>query len=125
MIHPIFVTALRRPELLVRHFSNYVALLRSEVNDIFKGVAGQAVAGILALVFVLLALGLTGVAAILAGIDRFHWVLVMVPGISWLCAIAATFVAMRSRLRKDINDVREEVEIDMTILRLIKETKDE
>ncbi|RZL93768.1 MAG: hypothetical protein EOP82_06600 [Variovorax sp.] len=126
MINPIFSTALKHPELVVRHLANYIELVRREAAEAGKGLVVQAIGGVVALVALLLAIALTGVAAMLGVMQgTFHWVLVVVPAVVWGIALLGVWLAMRSRLQQDIKDVREEVELDMNILRVTKELKDE
>ena len=126
MIHPIFKTALKRPDLVIRHLANYSELIRCEAVDVGKGLVVQAGAAALALISLLLALGLTGVAVMLGLVyDRFHWALVAVPALAWLSALIGGVLARRSNLRQDIKDVQEEVELDVEGLRLAKAVNDE
>ncbi|MDM0032264.1 hypothetical protein QTI33_09000 [Variovorax sp. J22P271] len=122
MIHPFFKTALKHPDLVVRHLANYMALLRCEAKDAGKGLLIQISAGVVAVISLLLALGLTGVAVMLGFLyGRFHWVLALVPALAWLCALTSGFMAVRSRVPQDVKDVREEVELDLRALRLAKD----
>lgn len=126
MIHPIFKTMLKRPELVMRHLANYADLLRCEMADVGKGLLVQACAGVLAVVSLLLALGLTGIAIMLGVLyGRSHWALVAVPAVPWLGALAGGLLASRSKVAEDVRDVREEVELDVKILQLAKELNDE
>lgn len=59
MIHPIFKTALKRPDLVIHHLANYSELIRCE------GLLVQAGAAVLAFISLLVALSLTGVAVML------------------------------------------------------------
>jgi len=126
MIHPVFKTLLKHPELVMRHLANYGDLLRCEMADAGKALLIQASAGVLAVVSLLLALGLTGIAVMLGVLySRFHWVLVAVPAVAWLGALGGGLLASRSKVAKDVRDVREEVELDLKILQLAKELNDE
>ncbi|MDM0001194.1 hypothetical protein QTI24_21485 [Variovorax sp. J22P240] len=126
MIHPLFKAALKRPDLLIRHLANYGELLKCEAADAGKGLLVQAAAGVAAAMALVLALGLTGVAVMLGILQAtFHWVLVAVPAVAWLCVMVGGLMAMRSVVRRDIQDVRDEVERDLRLIRLAKELKDE
>ncbi|AMM25989.1 hypothetical protein AX767_17735 [Variovorax sp. PAMC 28711] len=120
------MTALRRPELLFNHFANYAELVKSEVTSIGSSLAIRAASAAIAVVALLLALGLTGVAVML-GVLRaeFHWVLVIVPGVAWLLALIGATLAMRSTMKRKVDDVTDEVEADMTMLRLIQKAKND
>lgn len=118
MIHSFYKAALKRPDLVVRHLANYGALVRCEIGDVAKGVVTQAISGIAAFVLLLLALGLTGIATLLGVLEgRFHWALVAVPGVAFAGAGLAGFLATRSRVRKDVEQVREEVALDLKLMR--------
>ncbi|MGJ7506308.1 hypothetical protein [Variovorax sp. GT1P44] len=126
MIHPIFKALLKRPELVVQHLANYVDLLKYELTDVGKGLLVQAVAGVVAAVSLLLALGLTGIAVMLGLLaGRFHWSLVGVPAVAWVGALVGGLLATRSKLREDVKGVSDEIERDVRVLRLAKELNDE
>ncbi|RYE69134.1 MAG: hypothetical protein EOO81_08770, partial [Oxalobacteraceae bacterium] len=75
-MHPIFSAALRRPDLLVDHASNYVALAKEEVSRTLDGVLKRIIGGAVAAIALILALGLTGFAIMLGMLDGFAWSLV-------------------------------------------------
>ena len=78
------------------------------------------------MIAVLLAIGLGGVAVMLGVLNgRFDWVLAIVPGAGVLLAFVAVLVAMRSTLAPRIDEVHDEVETDLHMLRRVKELKDE
>ena len=125
MIHPIFKTALKCPDLVIRHLANYSELIRCEAVDIGKGLLVQAGAAVLALISLLVALGLTGVAAMLGVVyDRVHWALVVVRALAWLGVLIGGVLARQSHLRQDVRDVQEEIELDVKGLRLAQEVND-
>ena len=120
------MTALRRPELLFNHLGNYAELLKAELTSIGSSLALRAAMAAVALVSVLLALGLTGIAVMLGFLHgSFHWVLVIVPGVAWLMALIGALYARRSTLQEKVHDVKEELEADMQMLRLIKEARND
>ena len=117
-MQPIFMAVLRWPELL----ANYVELARSEVAEIGRGVAVRAAAGVVAVVAILLGFGLTGVAATLAVLQNtFNWVLMVVPAVARLCADIGVVIAMRPPVRREVKEVREQLETGMNALRTAKE----
>jgi hypothetical protein len=126
MIHPIFMAAMRHPELIVKHLANYFELVRAETLAIGGSVARRVAGAVVALVAILLALGLSAIAVMLGVLHgAFHWVLVIVPGTAWLLAAAGIFMAARPTLTNEVQDVRDQVEADMRMLRLVKDAKDE
>ena len=117
MFHPIFSTVLRHPGLFVEHASNYAALLRLEAAEASKGLIGRLVAGVLAAVAGMLALGLTGTAIMLGVVQGgFHWVLVAVPGVSAAIALIAGYVAVRPIEFHGFNELRAQVDADIHAL---------
>ena len=84
MAHPIFSVIVRRPDLLARHLSNHAELIGAEFAQAKRALVRKAVAGLGAGVSLLLALGLSATAVMLAVVERFHWALIAVPGLVWL-----------------------------------------
>lgn len=126
MIHPIFRAVLRRPDLLAVHLANYVDLLKGEAVSLATSWAVRAAGGVVAVVSAMLALGLTGVAVMIGFLHgSFHWVLAAVPGVAWVLAAIGVALAMRSTTKEKVEDVKEEVEADLTVLRKVKEASND
>jgi hypothetical protein len=124
MIHPIYMTALRRPDLVAAHLRNHVALVKKEFADAGRSVAYKVVGAVVALVALLLALGLTGIALMLGALHgSTHWMLFAVPGVAWLLTAIGIVVAMKSSVHDDVQDVKDEVEADLAALRTVKEAR--
>lgn len=118
MLHPIFSTVVSRPDLVVDHLSAYVALASEEAattgRDLKLRVIGWAVAG----VFALMALLLAGVAAMLGMVHgQFHWVLVLVPGAALLVALLALLVSRRPSPSERFAELRRQIAADVGLLR--------
>lgn len=118
MLHPIFSTLIARPDLVVDHLSAYAALVADEATstcrDLKVRVLAWAVAGVAALVFVLLA----GVAVMVGVLhDRFHWVLVLVPGAALLAMLLALLASRRPTPEQRFAELRRQVEADVGLLR--------
>lgn len=124
MVHPIFSVILRRPDLLARHLANHAELIRAEFAQAKRAVVVKAVAGIVAGIFLLLALGLSAVAVMLAVVERFHWALIAVPGVAWLIFVGCAVAAMRAAVQPKAKDVREQVEADFDLLRHVRTEKE-
>lgn len=121
MIHPIFGAALKHPDLLVEHLTNYFRLFKEEASDIAKSLAIRAAAGAVAAVALLLALGLTGVAIMLGAVeDTFHWALVVVPAVAWLTVVAGVVLALRPTLAPQVHEVTSQFEADRQLLQTMK-----
>lgn len=114
MLHPIYSTVLGHPELIADHIANYSALIKEEVAQASRGLIARVVAGVLAVVSVLLALGLAGVAVMLGSVNgSFHWALVIVPGVALLIAAVAAYVAMKPVLSHGFADLKAQLSADM------------
>lgn len=118
MLHPIFSTVVSRPDLLVDHVSAYVALAGEEAaatgRDLKIRLLAWAVAGVFALVFVLLA----GVAAMLGMVQgQFHWALVLVPGAALLVALLALLASRRPSPSERFSELRRQWAADVGLLR--------
>lgn len=98
MIHPLFKVLLSEPGLLAEHASAYLALASSEAQDLARRWQQRVLGLALAAVTAALALGLTGVAALLAAAlpvaqmpqPALLWAL---PGGLWLAAGACLWWA--------------------------------
>ena len=118
MIHPIYATVLGHPELVAEHLANYGALVRQEAQDASEGLVARVIAGVLAAVSAMLALGLIGVAVMLGVLHgSFHWVLAAVPGVAIAVAAIAALVAARPRPFHAFADVRTQLDADLRALR--------
>lgn len=119
MFHPIYSTVLGHPELVADHLSNYAALLREEAGEAGRGLVSRLIAGILAVVSAMLALGLIGIAVMLGVLHgSFNWVLMIVPGVAILVAAIAGYVAARPAAFHGFNDLRAQIDADVHALHL-------
>jgi len=120
MIHPIFSTVLGHPELIADHVANYAALVREESAVAGRALVGRLVAGVLAAVSAMVALGLIGTAVMLGVLQgSFHWVLVLVPGVAVAVALVAALYAGRSSpSSKAFEEVRAQLDADVRALHL-------
>lgn len=122
MLHPIYSTVLGHPELIADHLANYGALLRQETEEASRDLITRTVAGVLAAVSAMLALGLIGIAVMLGFLHgSFHWVLAVVPGVAVLIAIVLAVVAARPREFHAFSDLRAQVDADLHALHLAGE----
>ncbi|MBO9515880.1 MAG: phage holin family protein [Variovorax sp.] len=126
MIHPIFTAVLHRPDLLARHLSNHAALMKAELAATGRSLALKAIAALFAALLLLLALGLTGVAVMLAFAQGFHSALIAVPAIAWGLLLISVGLAMhRSTAAQAREEVMREIEADLQLLRHVKGETDE
>lgn len=119
MVHPIYTAVLRHPGLALTHVANYLALLRESVGDAATGIAIKTAAWAAAAAMMLLAIAFAGIAIMLGVMqDRFHWVLIAVPGTVLVLAAVAALVARRPVMKKEIHDVTLELEADRHAMEL-------
>jgi len=122
MLHPIYSTVLGHPELIADHIANYGALVRQETHEASRGLVARMVAGVLAAVSAMLALGLIGVAVMLGMLHgSFHWVLAAVPGVAILIALVSAYVASRPQEFHAFADLREQINADVRALHIAGE----
>lgn len=120
MVHPIFSVLISKPELVLEHVAGYAALVRDEASSAGVLVAKRAIAWGVTLVALLLFLVLAGVAVMLGAVnDRFHWALVLVPGIALATAVAAFMVARKPLPEKAFGELKAQIDADAQVLRSI------
>ena len=118
MLHPIFSTVLGHHDLVAEHLANYAALVKDEATQAGRNAVARLVAGVLAAIAGMLALGLIGIAVMLGVLHgSFHWVLVVVPGVAVLCALVAGYIASRSSTVNAFEDVRAQLDADIQAMR--------
>ena len=120
MLHPIFSVLISKPELVMEHVAGYATLVRDEASTAGVQVAKRAIAWGVTLVSVLLFLVLAGVAVMLGAMgDRFHWALLVVPGIALATAVAAFLVARKPLPDKAFGELKAQLDADAELLRSI------
>lgn len=122
--HPLFKVALREPELIVEHLLNHVDHVKAQGVEAIRAYARKLAGGAVALVALLIALNLTGVAVMLAAVQN-HWqpALIWVPLTAWLVAVLGALIAWRAGTHSQVQDVKDEVRADAQMLALIKEAR--
>jgi uncharacterized membrane protein YbhN (UPF0104 family) len=120
MLHPLFSTLVKRPDLVVDHISAYAALFHQEAvsagTDALTRIAAWVVAVLCGVVF----LGLTGVAVMLGLIqNQFHWALVVVPGTALLLVIVAVVRAIKPWRTERFPELKAQIDSDARALRMV------
>ena len=117
-MHPLCLTLIRRPDLLVDHLSAYADLFKQEANHSGNMLLSRLLLWFIAVMSVLISIVLSGMALMLGVLqNQFHWILIAVPGIMALCAVIAVtwakqsaftqhFALMKSQLLKDAEAMR-------------------
>lgn len=120
MLHPIFSVLISKPDLVMEHVSGYAALMRDEASTVGVAVAKRAVAWGVTLFAALLFMILAGSAVMLGALhDRFHWSLVVVPGIALAMAVAGFLVARKPLPGKAFTELKAQLDADAELLRAI------
>jgi len=123
MLHPIYSTVLRHPELVADHLANYMALVREEAGEASRRLVARIVAGVLAAISAMMALGLIGIATMMGVLHgSFNWVLVVVPGVAVLVAVIAGYYASRPAPLDAFEDIRAQLEADVRALHMAGES---
>ena len=122
MLHPIFSTVRGQPARGAPHIANYGALIKDEAAQASRGLVARLIAGVLAAVSAMLALGLIGIAVMLGVLHgSFHWVLVIVPGVAVVVAIVAACIAARPSEFHGFNDLKAQLDADVQALHVTGE----
>ena len=124
MLHPIYTTLLGHPELVADHLANYVALVREEAGEASRRIVGRIIAGVVAAISAIMALGLIGIAVMMGVMHgSFHWVLVAVPAVAVVVAVVAGYYASRPANLDGFEDIRAQLEADVRALHLAGEAR--
>jgi len=120
MLHPLFSTAVKRPDLVVDHLSAYAALFHDEAVGAGTDLLTRAAAWVIAVLTGVVFLGLTGVAVMLGWMqNQFHWVLVIVPGLALLLVVAAIVRAIKPWQTERFPELKAQIESDIRALRMV------
>lgn len=122
LLHPIFPLLIRRPDLVIDHLGGYLALARQEAADSGGELLVRGVALALAAFLVAIFIGLAGGALMLGVLlDRFSWVLILVPGAVLALIVAALLVARRPLPEKAFAQLQTQLAADGQLLRAAAE----
>ena len=124
MLHPIFSTVLGHPDLVAEHLANYAALVKDEATQAGRNAIARIIAGVLAAVAGMLALGLIGIAVMLGMLHgSFHWVLVLVPSAAVLIALVAAYIATRPSQFHGFAELRAQVDADIEAMHMVNQER--
>lgn len=117
MLHPVFTTLIKRPDLVADHVTAYVELVQQEASglgaDWIKRAVAWAVAGLGGLLFLVLA----GVALMLGAVHTFHWLLIAVPGTVLLLTLLALARARTPERQERFKELKAQLQSDAQALR--------
>ena len=119
MLHPLFSTLVQRPDLLVDHVSAYAALFNEEAKvaglQLLRRSLAWALAALCGTAFLLLA----GIALMLGFLQhQFHWILVLVPGVTLLLTAIAIAKAKTSLPSEHFPELKAQLDSDAYALRM-------
>ncbi|HSW19992.1 MAG TPA: hypothetical protein VLJ86_22425 [Ramlibacter sp.] len=118
MLHPIFSLLISKPDLVFDHMAGYATLVREEAGAVGGEVAKRAIAwGICVMSFIMF-LVLAGVAAMLGFmLERFHWILLLAPGVLLVVALIAFMQAREKLSGRAFTELRSQLDADAETLR--------
>lgn len=120
MLHPLFSTIVQRPDLVINHLSAYGALFHKEATSAGTELIARIVAGVVAILALVVFLGLAGTALMLGFLqDQFHWILIAVPGVSLVLLIVAVMIAMKPLKSERFPELKAQIESDAQALRTV------
>ncbi len=119
MLHPIFSTAIQRPDLIAEHVSAYCAVINQDAKAVGTQFVKRAIAGSVAVICGSIFVSLLGVAVMLGfTLNQFHWSLVVVPGVVLLIAVWAGFKAVQPLVHGNFADLKTQLKNDVSALRM-------
>lgn len=121
-MHALFHLIATRPQLLAEHAEAYAALVSTEVPRISAAYKRSAWLAALSLGSLGAGMVLAGVAVMLWAITpeallRAPWALVAVPALPLLAGVACALAARRGRERGAFDNLRQQVNADIELLR--------
>lgn len=117
-MHPLFLTIIRRPDLVVNHLGAYAALLKQETNDAGRTLITRILVWLIAVMSVVICVVLAGTALMLGVLqNQFHWVLVAVPGTMALCSLVAFICTTKIVLANHFSNITSQLLSDASALR--------
>ncbi len=117
MLHPVFTTLIKRPDLVADHVTAYVELVQHEASGLGAEWLKRAVAWAVAALGALLFLVLLGVALMLGAVHAFHWALVAIPGAVLLLTLLALARARTPQRQARFEELKAQLQSDAQALR--------
>lgn len=117
MLHPVFTTLIKRPDLVADHITAYVELVQDEASGLGADWIQRGVAWAVAALGGLLFLVLAGVALMLGAVNQFHWMLLAVPGVVLVLTLVALARARSPGRRERFKELKAQLQSDAQALR--------
>lgn len=117
-MHPLCLTIIRRPDLVVDHLSAYAALFQQEASQASQTLINRVLIWFIAVLSAAICVVLAG-AALMLGVlqNQFHWILVAVPGAMAFCALGAFAWTRQTVLADHFSNVKSQLSSDASALR--------
>lgn len=116
MLFTLLKAIVLRPRLVAQHVQNYGELLRSEAQATAKYWVMTCIAWFMCAACLLLFIAFAGMAVMIGFTqERFHWILILVPGIALLLAVVAGLVGMRKNQRSSLGLIQQQFAADMAV----------
>lgn len=117
-MHPLCLTIIRRPDLIVDHLSAYAALFQQEANLASLAMVNRVLIWFIAGLSAAICVVLSGTALMLGVLqNQFHWILVAVPGVMAFCALGALAWTRQPVLADHFSNVKSQLSSDASALR--------
>ena len=117
-MHPLCLTIIRRPDLVVDHLGAYAALLQQEASNASQTLIKRIFIWLIAVLSLVICAVLSGTALMLGVLqNQFHWILVAVPGAVALCALVAFACTKQSTLADHFSNIKSQLLSDASALR--------
>lgn len=117
-MHPLCLTIIRRPDLVVDHLGAYAALLQQEASNASQTLIKRIFIWLIAVLSLVICVVLSGTALMLGVLqNQFHWILVAVPGTVALCALVAFACTKQSALADHFSNIKSQLLSDASALR--------
>jgi hypothetical protein len=121
MIHPLVRLLATEPHLVADHVGAYAALIESEAKDVQRRWTLRLALSVVALVCLVIAAMLTGVAlmlwAVTPGLSAgAQWVLGAAPAVPLLVAIAAGLAAKRPSAERAFASIKAQIQSDLHMI---------
>lgn len=116
-MHPLCLTMIRRPDLVVDHLSAYAALFKQEADDASKMLVRRVLVWLIAVISVAICIVLSGTALMLGVLqNQFHWILIAVPVTMALCALGAWVWTRQGAMTNHFTNIKSQLLSDAAAL---------
>lgn len=102
------------------HLSAYGSLFHREAASAGNDLMARAVAGVVAILALVIFMVLTGTAVMLGFLqNQFHWALIVVPGVALLLTVIAGAIVMKPLKSERFPELKAQIDSDAQALRTV------